>query len=160
MNLHVFSWLDFFIHWGWTILKTTELKRTIILDLASRPPVYEEKQISFKQNLFFMSHFSVSSVLSVLHCIKPSLQNCSWESTCLFFLISQLTEFLFLDGPQAISWGERCFGCFCKGWAVCPVYCLFVTQQEGRILLPTKVLGTCSQMKAFTQFQLFESRKY
>lgn len=37
---------------------------------------------------------------------------------------------------------------------------LLVTQHKEGLVLPTKVLGKCSQLKVFIQFQLFGSLKY
>lgn len=55
-----FLWLGFFIHLKKLKRKITELKKTIVLDLASHLPVYEQRQILFKQLFFFTSSFSGS----------------------------------------------------------------------------------------------------
>lgn len=127
------------------------------------PFLFIQKARSCQRKLFFFRFYVSAFLLSCL--LYPSLSHhfitVMRKSTHSFSLILHLHRSFFrwttaiLQESSIFWWGLQ------RVESECPVRCLSVTQHKEGLVLPTKVLGKCSQLKVFIQFQLlFGSLKY
>lgn len=142
-----------------SIEKTTKLKKiaTIypviwiwLLTLSFKDRHYLHKLSSSDPSCLIFFQLPLKVIISELWLEKHLL--CFSDFTYNRIVFRWITSNLLEKSHNLVAYAKR------KQSVQCTV-CLSPSR-DRRILLPTKVLEKCSQLKAFIQFQLFESIKY